>query len=377
MHAYPMDSRSALRSRRVNLLPRRLLSAVCLALLLAAHVRGESLASIPNPRVQNGTWVSDPSAALDPKTVALLNERAAAFERDTTSEIAIVVIRSLDGLPIEEAAVKLFQMWGIGKKNHDNGLLFLWSTGDRRVRVEVGYGLEGALPDGKVGAILDQYVIPRFKANQFGQGVLDGVDALIAAARNEPLALTSPSTQAYDDASEHWPVWLPFAGLAPFGLAFVIGFRKWRRLHPRRCPQCQTRMARLAEEQDDAHLSKGELAEEHVGSVDYDVWECPSCGHHLTLRYPKWLSQYGSCPQCHNRTLLSKTTTIEAATTSHEGSAQVTETCGFCTYTHSFTKTLPRISESSSSSSSSSGGGSSSSSFGGGSSGGGGASRGY
>jgi uncharacterized protein len=220
-------------------------------------------------------------------------------------------------------------------------------------------------------------VIPRFKANQFGQGVLDGVDALIAAARNEPLALTSPSTQAYDDASEHWPVWLPFAGLAPFGLAFVIGFRKWRRLHPRRCPQCQTRMARLAEEQDDAHLSKGELAEEHVGSVDYDVWECPSCGHHLTLRYPKWLSQYGSCPQCHNRTLLSKTTTIEAATTSHEGSAQVTETCGFCTYTHSFTKTLPRISESSSSSSSSSGGGSSSSSFGGGSSGGGGASRGY
>jgi len=350
---------------------------VCLALLLAAHVRGESLASIPNPRVQNGTWVSDPSAALDPKIVALLNERAAAFERDTTSEIAIVVIRSLDGLPIEEAAVKLFQMWGIGKKNHDNGLLFLWSTGDRRVRVEVGYGLEGALPDGKVGAILDQYVIPRFKANQFGQGVLDGVDALIAAARNEPLALTSPSTQAYDDASEHWPVWLPFAGLAPFGLAFVIGFRKWRRLHPRRCPQCQTRMARLAEEQDDAHLSKGELAEEHVGSVDYDVWECPSCGHHLTLRYPKWLSQYGSCPQCHNRTLLSKTTTIEAATTSHEGSAQVTETCGFCTYTHSFTKTLPRISESSSSSSSSSGGGSSSSSFGGGSSGGGGASRGY
>jgi uncharacterized protein len=265
----------------------------------------------------------------------------------------------------------------IGKKNHDNGLLFLWSTGDRRVRVEVGYGLEGALPDGKVGAILDQYVIPRFKANQFDQGVLDGVDALIAGARNEPLSLVSPSTQAYDDVSPHWPIWLPFAGLAPFALAFIVGFRKWRRLHPRTCPQCQTRMTRLDEEQDDAHLSKGELAEEHVGSVDYDVWQCPGCGHHLTLRYPKWLSQYGSCPQCHNRTLLSRTTTIEAATTSHEGSAQVTETCGFCTYTHSFTKTLPRISESSSSSSSSSGGGSSSSSFGGGSSGGGGASRGY
>ena len=133
-------------------------------------------------------------------------------------------------------------------------------------------------------------------------------------------------------------------------------------------------MTRLEEADDDAHLGKGELAEENIGSVDYDVWQCPSCGHHLTLRYPKWLSQYGSCPQCHNRTLQSTTETIEAATTSHEGSARVIETCGFCTYTNTFTKTLPRISESSSSSS---GGGSSSSSFGGGSSGGGGASRGY
>jgi uncharacterized protein len=249
----------------------------------------------------------------------------------------------------------------------------LWSTGDRRVRVEVGYGLEGALPDGKVGAILDQYVIPRFKAGQFGQGLLDGVDALITAARNEPLALASPSTESYDDTSDGWPAWLQLLGLGPVGLAALFGYRKLRRRHPRRCPQCQTRMTRLDEAEDDAHLSKGEIAEENVGSVDYDVWQCPSCGNHLTLRYPKWFSQYASCPQCHNRTLQSTTVTTEAATTSHAGSAEVTQTCGFCTYSHTFTKTLPRISESTSSS----GGGSSSSSFGGGSSGGGGASRGY
>lgn len=360
----------------MTLLRARVVSTLGLALLLATAARGaEPLASIPNPRVQNGTWVTDTSATLDAKSIALLNERAAAFERETTAEIAIVVIRSLDGLTIEDAAVKLFQMWGIGKKDHDNGLLFLWSTGDRRVRVEVGYGLEGALPDGKVGAILDQYVIPRFKAEQFDQGVLDGVDALIAAARNEPLALASPSSESYDDRAEGWPFWLQLLGLAPFGLASLLGFRKWRRLHPRRCPQCHTRMTRLDEADDDAHLSKGALAEEHIGSVDYDVWQCPSCGHHLTLRYPKWLSQYGNCPQCHNRTLRSTTETIEAATTTHEGSARVEETCGFCSYTHAFTKTLPRISESTSSSSG--GGSSSSSSFGGGSSGGGGASRSY
>ena len=141
-----------------------------------------------------------------------------------------------------------------------------------------------------------------------------------------------------------------------------------------RCPQCQTRMTRLDEVADDEHLSKGQVAEEGVGSVDYDVWQCPSCAHALTLRYPKWFSQYGSCPQCHHRTLQSTTVTVTAATTSSEGTAQVTETCGFCTFKNEFTKTLPRITESSSSSG---GGSSSSSSFGGGSSGGGGASRSY
>lgn len=90
-----------------------------------------------------GTAPGSPtSATLAPKTIALLNERAAALEHDTSGEIAIVIIRSLDELTIEDAAVKLFEMWAIGKKHGDNGLLFLWSTGVRRVRVEVGYGLE-------------------------------------------------------------------------------------------------------------------------------------------------------------------------------------------------------------------------------------------
>ncbi|HKH69864.1 MAG TPA: TPM domain-containing protein, partial [Vicinamibacterales bacterium] len=324
----------------------RVASIVCL-LLFAATAHAESLAGIPNPRVRNGTWVTDTSGTLDPPVITLLNERASAFERDMGGEIAIVVIRSLEGLTIEEAAEKLFKMWGIGKKSRDNGLLFLWSTGDRRVRVEVGYGLEGALPDGKVGAILDQYVIPRFKANSFGEGVVDGVDALITAAKNEPLALASPSTESYDDAAEGWPLWLQGLGIAPFGIASLVAFRKWRRLHPRRCPQCRTRMNRLDDVQDDEHLSKGELAEEHIGSVDYDVWNCPSCAHHFTLRYPKWLSAYQNCPQCNNRTVQSTSETIEAATTSHSGSATVIEKCGFCTYTHEYTKTLPRISESS------------------------------
>ena len=288
--------------------------------------------------------------------------------------MAVVVIRSLDGLSVEEAAVKLFALWGIGKKGRDNGLLLLWSTGDRRVRVEVGYGLEGLLPDGKVGAILDTYVMPRFRAGEFDQGVLAGIDVLVRAVRNEQVELPPPASVSYENRWSGLPAWLiGFLTAISAGLGSLLGVRRWRRYRRRRCPECRAVMVRLAEAQDDQHLDHGQQMEERIGSVDYDVWTCPSCSHHFTLTYARWFSKYEKCPQCHNRTKSSKQTTIVSATTTSNGSARVEERCAFCSYTSEYTITLPQI-ESSSSSGSSSG---SSSSFGGGGSGGGGASRGY
>jgi uncharacterized protein len=128
-----------------------LIALAALTLLLIAVVGAEPLTSIPNPRTRDGTWVTDMPGMLRSDTIARINSMIGEFERTNGGEMAIVVIRSLDGLSIEETAVKLFELWGVGKKSRDNGLLLLWSTGDRRVRVEVGYGLEAVLPDGKVG----------------------------------------------------------------------------------------------------------------------------------------------------------------------------------------------------------------------------------
>src|SRR5689334_9873608 len=149
---------------------RRRISAIfilLLAIAFASSVAAEPLASIQHPRAKHGTWVADATGALRAETVARLNQTIGEVERTSGIEMAVVVVRSLDGLTVEDAAEKLFKLWGIGKKDKDNGLLFLWSTGDRKVRVEVGYGLEGVLPDGKVGAILDSAVIPQFKAGEF------------------------------------------------------------------------------------------------------------------------------------------------------------------------------------------------------------------
>ena len=131
-------------------------------------------------------------------------------------------------------------------------------------------------------------------------------------------------------------------------------------------------MSRLNEAEDDASLEEGQRAEERVGSVDYDVWACPSCAYRLTLRYPKWLSAHSQCPQCLNHTKSATETVVERATVHGAGSAQVVEQCAFCNYHVEYTRVLPRVERSDSSRSS--GGGSS---FGGGRSGGGGASRGY
>jgi uncharacterized protein len=347
---------------------------------LSATLSAEPLASIPNPRTRDGTWVTDMPGTLRADTIARLNATIGQFERTHGAEMAVVVIRSLDGLSIEEAAVKLFELWKIGKEAKDNGLLLLWSTGDRRVRVEVGYGLEGVLPDGKVGAILDTYVMPRFRSGEFDAGLLAGVDALLSAARDEPLELSSSRSESYESGSTGVvAVVIGVLGAIPLSVGSIVGFRKWRRRRRRRCPACQTLMTRLGEAHDNTLLEEGQQAEERIKSVDYDVWKCGACGHHFTLRYPKWVSRYEKCPQCRNRTKSSTEKVIAAATTTSSGKALVVETCAFCTFRREHTKVLPRIQPDSSSGASSSGGSSSggSSSFGGGGSGGGGASRGY
>ena len=358
---------------------RSLLAFGALTTLLIASAGAEPLSSIPNPRTRDGTWVTDTRGMLRADTMARLNAAVGDLERTHGAEVAIVVIQSLDGVPVEEAAVRLFELWGIGKKNKDNGLLLLWSTGDRSVRVEVGYGLEGVLPDGKVGAILDAYVMPKFRAGEFDEGLLAGVDALVRAAREEPVALPSPRSESYD-RGPRGVVALVIGLLAgiPLTAGSIVGFRKWRRYGRRRCPACRTPMRRLSESADNALLEEGQQAEERIKSVDYDVWKCGACGHHFTLRYPRWFTSYERCPQCHHRTKSSTETVVDPPSETSTGRARVVETCAFCTFRRERTTELPRIEPGGSASGApggSSGGGSSS--FGGGGSGGGGASRGY
>src|SRR5690348_16461010 len=156
-------------------------------LLQATLSTGKSgrLSWVRNPRETNGSWVADPAHHLAKPTVQSIDGIISALNLEKSIEMAVVVLDSLDGLDPADAALLLHRRWGVGKRQRDNGIVFLWSPALRKTHVSVGYGLEGVLPDARVGRILDESVLPSFRAGNFDEGILQGVEKLAEAAREE------------------------------------------------------------------------------------------------------------------------------------------------------------------------------------------------
>lgn len=115
-----------------------------------------------------------------------LEAKLAAFERETTHQLAVLIIPSLEGEAIESLGHRIAATWKLGQAGKDNGVLLLIAKSDRKLRIEVGYGLEGVLPDGKAGAIIREVIAPRFRRGEFSGGIEAGVDAIIAVTRGAP-----------------------------------------------------------------------------------------------------------------------------------------------------------------------------------------------
>lgn len=124
-------------------------------------------------------FVNDFASVVSPRTKAALETVLSSFEKQTGNEVAVATLPSLEGRPIEDAAPDLYKQWGIGKKGKDNGVLFLIAPGERKARIEVGYGLEGAINDALAGRLLDEEVIPRFKAGDIDAGIAAGTVAIV------------------------------------------------------------------------------------------------------------------------------------------------------------------------------------------------------
>ena len=113
--------------------------------------------------------------------------RLASFETETRHQIAILTIVSLEGEAIESYALRAAETWKLGDAEFDNGVIVVVAAKDRRARIEVGYGLEGAIPDALAARIIRDYMIPEFKQGAMGRGLTRGADAIMQAARGEIL----------------------------------------------------------------------------------------------------------------------------------------------------------------------------------------------
>ena len=369
---------------------------VLIAALMLQGATDQQLAKVawvPNPRVANGSWVADPGNHLKPATRDSIDRIIDALESETTSEIAVVIVDSTKGLEPDEFALAIHRAWGVGKAARDNGIVFLWVPTSRAIFIHTGYGLEGVLPDAAVGRIQDQHVVPAFKRGEFDAGMLAGVAALATEARREgipPERIADADVAAGRGRSRAGRAIranergiLAAAG-GIFGVFLLgVGAFAWRhrRSRPRPCPNGHGNMVRLSETEDDAALEPGQIAEEKLKSIDYDVWRCATCNEELIVPHKAMFTSVAKCPSCKYKTLKSTSKTLQAATHSHGGRVRVTRDCANCGFHDENIKSTPRLTSSSGSSSGFSGGGGGGggggSSFGGGSGGGGGAGRSY
>lgn len=136
--------------------------------------------------VKNPTgFVDDAAGILTSNEKNKLESKLRDFESVSSNEIVVVIVPSLEGETIERFAVKLFEQWGIGKEKNDNGVLLFISSGDREIRIEVGYGLEGALTDLQSSWIIRNILVPEFREERYFNGISKAVDSIMAATKGE------------------------------------------------------------------------------------------------------------------------------------------------------------------------------------------------
>ncbi|MBI5013998.1 MAG: TPM domain-containing protein [Deltaproteobacteria bacterium] len=181
--------------------------AVALALALAAGALALQVPPAPLGRV------SDFAGLLSPADKARLESRLEAIEAASSNQFAVAIFKSLEGDSLEDFSIRLGDAWKVGHKGRDNGLLLLVFTEDRKIRIEVGKGLEGVIPDALASRVIRNELAPRFRQGDFTGGLLAAVDALDAASRGEYQPLPESGGKRVTG---------PIAGIAPFLIFLVI-----------------------------------------------------------------------------------------------------------------------------------------------------------
>jgi len=172
-----------------------LLAAVCFPMAPMAPMAPAASAAdkVEVPSLERP--VTDLTGTLDAGRIAVLEQTLKAFETRKGSQIAVLLVPTTQPETIEQFSIRVVERWKLGREDVDDGALLLVARNDRTVRIEVGYGLEGALPDVIAHRIVDQVIVPRFRTGDFAGGIAAGVERMIAVIDGEPLPLARESSR--------------------------------------------------------------------------------------------------------------------------------------------------------------------------------------
>lgn len=422
---------------------KKLISSLLLAtsslLLAPCHMSARTPGQVPNVHVQRATaWVSDPDNVLTDAARMRADALLDSLNNAATTEVTVAVVADMSGQDIDSYATELFELWGIGKSDRDNGLLVVISRDDRRAALRTGYGMEGVINDGRAGRIIRNDIAPAMKAADPDRAVIDAVRAIaqyiadpeaadyLRSDRKTGTGKELTGAEFFAEMFKDWGlfaavltaifvawiiiVWfatrgqgdarryarleqlkLPVLMLIPFtlGIGVVAWLPLWllmrhTRLHRHDCPNCGTRMHRVDEVHDNDYLTPAQDMEERLNSVDYDVWLCPKCNETDIIPYINRRSSFTQCPDCGARAMTMQANRIlRQPTTRVEGQGVKVYRCANCGAVHNIPYTIAKVAEppivivGGGHGGFGGGGGFSGGSFGGGMTGGGGASGGW
>ena len=192
---------------------------ILILLLLALNSPMAIGADFPGPV----GFVNDFASLLSDGAKSKIETQLSLLEKETTAEVAVVTVESLEGESIEQYASDLFAAWEIGKKDQNNGVLFLIASAEHKARIEVGYGLEPVITDGRAGRILDNEVIPYFRDDDYDQGVINGIAAIESYIREG-----TPPTVAEENPVQDVVQGFNISSSLLFGLViitiYILGF---------------------------------------------------------------------------------------------------------------------------------------------------------
>jgi uncharacterized protein len=190
---------------------KRIVSIVSACIVLFAS---QSALALAVPKAPTTSPVVDQTNTLTPTQLSSLAGTIAAERTASSNQIAVLMVSSLEGQSIEDFSIAVAREWGIGTKEKNNGVLLVIAKDDRKLRIEVGYGLEGALTDAQSGRIIKNDITPKFKTGDYYGGISSGVNKIIQSIHGEYVSSDSPSRGGIGNYADLFffvlfiPIWL-------------------------------------------------------------------------------------------------------------------------------------------------------------------------